>query len=213
MARGIVINIPHGTRFGRLTTVGEAFRHKSARSYVCVCDCGNKRIVPSQSLRECRQVSCGCYRVEQIGKTSFLHGMSKTPIHNLWLGMIQRCTDVNNHAYASYGGRGIKVSIPWLKFVNFYADMGDVPPGLTLDRRDNDKGYSKENCHWVTPKAQANNRRSSKMLTFEGKTQTQRQWEEEKELSEGMINGRIARGWTVERAIGTPILNRQGQPK
>jgi len=88
--------------------------------------------------------------------------MSKTPTYNTWSGIIKRCNNQKNPAYNSYGGRGITVCEDWLKFENFYEDMGKKPNGLTIERIDNDKGYYKENCCWDTPVQQARNRRLQK---------------------------------------------------
>ncbi len=79
--------------------------------------------------------------------------------------------------------------------------MGDPPEGLTLERKDNDLGYSKDNCHWANRRQQANNRRSNKRLTFNGKTQTQAEWERELGLNPGVIWGRLNRGWSIDRAL------------
>jgi len=76
--------------------------------------------------------------------------------------MLRRCFNPNVRDYCNYGGRGITVCERWLKFENFYADMGDPPPGKWLDRRNNDRGYGPDNCHWTTPTEQARNRRSPK---------------------------------------------------
>jgi len=80
--------------------------------------------------------------------------------------MIQRCTNPKCRRYKDYGGRGITVCTRWLKFENFYADMGECPPGMTLERKDNNKGYYKANCRWATNKEQGNNKRNNRLLTY-----------------------------------------------
>ena len=83
---------------------------------------------------------------------AYRHGMAGTRIYKIWVGLLSRCYNSKVRIYKYYGGRGIKVCDRWIKFENFYADMGDRPNGLQLDRIDNDKGYSPDNCRWVTPK-------------------------------------------------------------
>lgn len=87
------------------------------------------------------------------------HGMAGTPIYQIWASMIQRCTNSKDKDYKDYGARGITVCKEWLKFEAFFSDMGHRPEGRSLDRRENDKGYSKDNCRWATAVEQANNRR------------------------------------------------------
>ena len=77
------------------------------------------------------------------------------------MAMVKRCGNSNDPAYKRYGGRGIYVDPRWLKFENFLEDMGDRPLDRTLDRIDNDKGYTKDNCRWATKSQQANNRRKA----------------------------------------------------
>jgi hypothetical protein len=119
--------------------------------------------------------------------------------------MIQRCTNDQRNQFQNYGGRGITVCAAWKTFENFYRDMGDIPEeGLTLERRDGNAGYCKENCIWASQVEQQNNRRNNVLLTFNGKTQTISQWARELGLSKNTIQTRVAKGWSMERALSQP---------
>ena len=94
------------------------------------------------------------------------HGQTNTRTHKIWNAMKQRCNNPNSTYYTCYGGRGITVCDAWNKsFEAFFADMGEAPEGYDLDRIDNNRGYSKENCRWVTHKENCNNRRDTKYIT------------------------------------------------
>lgn len=156
--------ITPGERFGRLTvleaTKTVVYPSKSRVLYhECRCDCGTVKFVTIYALRKGHTQSCGCLQADKTSTASRTHGLSKTRIYRIWSCIITRCTNPNAINYERYGGRGITVCDRWRKFENFLEDMGEPSPGLTIDRLDNDKGYSKENCAWRTPTEQARNRR------------------------------------------------------
>lgn len=135
------------------------------------------------------------------------HGMSRHPAFAVWLCMVARCTRPTHKVWARYGGRGITVCDRWQEsFANFWADMGPAyAPGLTLDRIDNDAGYSPENCRWVTHKVQAANTRANRWLDTSrwGRVLLQ----EAARLSgigATTIAYRLNNGWPVDAAVSTP---------
>lgn len=144
-----------GRRFGRLVVLARIDRKR----YLCGCHCGNEVIVLNSNLYGGNTRSCGCLYWDTRGVGRLKHGKSHTPIHNIWHNMMQRCYNPRTNNWKDYGGRGIKVCYRWHRFENFYADMGDPPVGLTLDRKDNNKGYSKGNCRWASRSVQSRNRR------------------------------------------------------
>jgi len=118
-----------------------------------------------------------------IMRTAKTHGhccnYKITRTYSIWASMLQRCSNMNCHKWSRYGGRGIKVCDRWHKFVNFLADMGEKPEGLSIDRIDNDGNYEPGNCRWATPKQQMNNSSKNTMITFDGKTQCLSAWARE----------------------------------
>ena len=145
-----------GKRFGRLVAQRREYGTKRV-SWRCLCDCGRECVVNGDVLRASRQISCGCWRIEQ----RFRHGGSYTAEYRVWWAMKQRCENPRGQRYPDWGGRGISVCKRWQDFANFFADMGKRPGGLTLDRIDNDGNYEPGNCRWTTPAEQMRNRRVS----------------------------------------------------
>jgi hypothetical protein len=118
--------------------------------------------------------------------------------------MLDRCRNPKNPSYSDYGGRGISVCDRWLDFSNFVADLGDRPKGYTLERIDNEMGYSPENCRWATYTDQLNNRRNSRLIEYMGKSQTIAEWALETGIGWHTLRARIDRyEWSIERALTT----------
>lgn len=131
-----------------------------------------------------------------------------TRVWRIWRGMRDRCNNPKNRAYPAYGGRGITVCERWQSLANFKADMGDPPAGLTLDRIDNDKGYSPENCRWATPLEQSRNRRSVRILTLNGETLPLPTWADRAGLTVRQLRQRLDAGWDLARALARPTDRR-----
>lgn len=127
--------------------------------------------------------------------------MSKEPIYRSWMAMVGRCHNPESSAYKNYGARGVKVCEKWRKFEGFIEDMGERPPGKTLERINNDGDYCKENCKWADIKTQSRNKRSNVWVTLDGKTQIIADWAKELGIPANTISYRIKSGWTAEEAL------------
>jgi len=139
------------------------------------------------------------------------HGMTrangkKTPTYTCWRSMRHRCNNPKAQEYRRYGERGIKVCKRWDKFENFLEDMGVKPDGMSIERVDTNKGYSKSNCTWATPRAQQRNKRNNVYLTYKGEKKLLCEWAPLLGLSANVLYLRIYNGWTIERAFTTPPM-------
>ncbi len=147
-----------GLRFEELTVI--AYSHSNNSAYwKCKCSCGQERICRGSDLVRGRIKRCKECK-KKIHLRGRLRKVKGTTEWVIWQGIKQRCLNLNNAAYKNYGSRGITICDEWLVFANFFRDMGPRPEGLQIDRIDNDKGYCKENCQWVTAKQNSNNRRA-----------------------------------------------------
>ena len=167
----------------------------------CICVCGKTSFVNTKNLRTGNTRSCGCLKLE----ATTTHGMTKTKIFRIWSGMRTRCLNKNSESYFRYGGRGITIDPSWDTFAQFYLDMGDPPKGLSLDRKDNNKAYSKSNCRWATSTTQAINRRSTRFITYKNKTLSISDWARTIGIRIDTLHYRFNHGWSIEKALTTPV--------
>ena len=199
-----------GTRFGNLTVIRKSEKKLYARGtcWVCRCSCGNTLVCWGTRLRAGKHTQCGCRTSEIISRGRTVHGLSYTRIYRILKGMIQRCENPNHDNYPRYGGRGISVYPAWRsdpkKFVRWSTKHG-YRDGLTIDRINNNKSYSPENCRWNDPLTQARNRGNNHSITWRGKTKTVAEWSEITGIKYHTINKRIIKyGWGVEEALTLP---------
>lgn len=192
-----------GQRFGRLLVLrfADLDRRRNSR-WLCRCDCRAETTVLGCNLGRRYTKSCGCKRRERVTT----HGMHGTSEYNSWVAMVGRCYNLARPCAKYYSGRGITVCKRWGKFENFIADMGLKPTSKhTLERVDNEKGYEPKNCKWATRAEQARNKRSSRLLTFNGKTQCVTEWASEINIDPRTLFARLKRGWPVQKALATKI--------
>lgn len=160
------------TFYGLWKVIGEApsSRHGNKR-VKAKCACGTERTVVLTALKQGKSKSCGCMKKEIIRAARTRHGGRYLSEYHTWSRMRQRCSNPKRPDYKYYGGRGIKVCREWEKsFQNFFKDMGYRPTiDHQLDRIDNNKGYSKNNCRWVKKIPQMQNTRMSKYWWVHGK--------------------------------------------
>lgn len=153
-----------GLTFGHLTVEAPAGSNRAGQAlWYCACKCGSQRVVAGSELRRGRAESCGCLAKDRRAASKKYH-----PLYAVWNGMHARCRDPRRADYHLYGGRGVRVCPGWEVFEQFVADMSPRPHGATLDREDNDAGYSPDNCRWATPTQQAHNRRTTRPVVYRG---------------------------------------------
>lgn len=196
-----------GRTYGRLTVLGFSRRDRNkALLWWCRCECGVVKEMVGASMKSGHAKSCGCYAKERtsevMSQLKIKHGMSYSSEYISWGGMLYRCGNPNCKHYAAYGGRGIKVCKRWMKFENFYKDMGPKPgPKYSIDRIDNDGNYCKNNCRWSTNVDQCNNQRRSVFIEFNGKRQTISQWAVEIGIPPTTIANRMKNNRPLEEVL------------
>lgn len=196
-----------GRKFTRLLVVKQETTKKGRAMWSCKCECGNTVIVAGHDLLKGHTKSCGCLQRERASECSIKHGQSHTRMYKIWSNMIQRCTNPKNSRKHRYMNRGITVCQEWVgdygveNFIKWAMQNG-YADNLTIDRIDNNKGYSPDNCRWVTNKTQCNNTCRSRFITYKGKTQTLKQWAEELGINYVTLYYRIVKyNMPIEKAF------------
>lgn len=172
------------TKWGKLTVLSVSIKkmYGQNRSFsLCVCDCGVEKEIATSSLKSGLTKSCGCIKRQQTVERNTTHGKSRMKEYKHWMYLKQRCNNANNIRHERYGKRGITVCKRWSNsFENFLDDMGLMPtPKHTVERINNNKGYSPDNCVWATLKEQAKNTSKTIRVEYNGKTQLMEDWAKE----------------------------------
>lgn len=207
-------------RYGKLVAIERSTNISGKTAWKCVCDCGNITYVSTSNLTCNRIRSCGCLKLEKLLERSTTHNQRHTYLYEVWKGIRQRCKNPKHPSYHNYGGRGIKVCDEWDKsfqafydwsYTNGYSteNQKNEKLKLTIDRIDNNGNYEPCNCRWVDRKVQASNTRLAKLFTINGETKCLSEWCKLFGIKRNTIYRRIKNGWTIEKALTTPILTKK----
>lgn len=200
-----------GQRFSRLVVARQVDTGKRGRWYECRCDCGRTTVAISAKLRNGHKQSCGCLKDENwLGAT---HGMHGSPEHGVWEGIKRRCLMPSDPSFKHYGARGIGMDVRWQKdFLAFLVDVGPRPsPKHTIERINVNGHYERDNVTWVTMQEQARNKRNNRHITIAGRTMILVEWCEFYGISPKNVVARERIGWTMERALSTPVRRQSSE--
>lgn len=192
-----------GNKFGDLIVIDRVKSSLRESRWLCKCICGNTALIATSKLKRGQKYCRECFDKKR-GK----HRLSGTMEYKAWARIIQRCSiSPKNPSKQYYTDRGITVCKEWRLFDNFIKDIGFAPTKKhTVDRIDNNKGYEPSNCKWATMKEQSRNKRSNKIIEFNGQKKCLVEWCELYGLEKRTLCGRLLKGWDIEKAITTPVL-------
>jgi len=194
-----------GKVFGKWTVI----EHMRDEKWLCRCECSRLRPVRSSILRS--GGSKGCMKCRKSGRET--HGLYNDPDrpYYIWQSMLNRCENLNHKQYKHYGGRGIFVCERWHDIKLFWEDMGSRPSkSYSIDRIDNNDGYSPDNCRWATQKEQSRNTRRNVYLEVNGVKKIITEWAEEMNVKTGTIWNRLRSGWSEQDAVLKPVATSKG---
>lgn len=202
-----------GKIFTRLTVISSYPKKENGQTqWVCKCSCGKELVVTTSDLNSNGVQSCGCLNRENVIKRNTIHGYSKRnhkhPLYDTWAGMNARCSNKNHIAYKYYGQRGISVCDEWkktpVKFIK-WAKANGWKKGLTIDRKNNEKNYSPENCKISNMHEQLQNTRRTKQIEFNKKTLSLTDWSKQTKINRNTLYSRIFKhNWPIDKALTIP---------
>lgn len=208
-----------GLRFGRLVVAQELQPDKFQNvQWLCKCDCGKTTVATTTCLRNGHTKSCGCLKHDKTVERNKSHNGSHERLYKIWKGMKERCYYPKNSHYEHYGALGIVVCDEWrdnyaafrewalCNGYNSRAEFGEC----TLDRIDVRGNYCPENCRWISLDTQANNKRNNHYLVYNNETHSMAEWASITGISYGTLKARLKRGWSVDKALSTPVIERNG---
>lgn len=196
-----------GQVFGEWRIVSSETIVRGRKSYVqAICSCGKTDWVHASNIARGKTKSCGCQRKYSHTLYKTRHGMTDSSEYVIWCSMKKRCENKNCHAYARYGGRGITVCERWQVFENFYNDMGPRPDGMSIERINNDLGYSPDNCVWANRTRQIRNRSNTMNVTVDGETAPLIVFCKRYGIRYKTAWYRVNRGMSPEAAVKTPLM-------
>lgn len=155
-----------GQKYGRLRVISIRKVGDHMPMALCLCDCGNEKVIQVSSLKRGAATSCGCFQREKAAVFFTKHGLKKHPLCDVWFNIKARCYDPKNIGYHNYGGRGITVCEEWMNNMESFVKWGmanGYQKGLDIDRRDNNGNYEPGNCRFVTRKVNCNNKRNNRL--------------------------------------------------
>lgn len=202
-----------GKRFGKLLVLRRVNRTEDgdhAPIWECKCDCGNMTKVKSGNLMNGKTNSCGCIRREstsELGRSRRVYSEAEKRLRSIWTDMLRRCEKPSNKDFRNYGARGIVVCNEWHSFDTFkeWSFENGYASSLSIDRVDVNGNYSPSNCKWATVTEQANNKRNTQFVNYNGEKISVANLSREKGVSYPTLLSRIKAGWDVETAVSKPV--------